>query len=1127
MGNRISISQPAVIHTELRPLDESFWIGANGQLEQWYNENDNVFAPDRTVTPLTLSPHLSVKDGDTGNGYSTESSPSTLTFQYVTWKVKEWDGTEYVETTITSTTNTDPYYKSGNNLVVQKNNYDPAHAITITCEVRYNDPRDVGAMNDTQGSTMLVTSVDATAVYPVIDIANPSARSFNPLKDDAIYEFTAVADFPTTARGASGAQCPCDALGTEEVVKGVNSVAPTMTIQYGEGIDSVTQENQTFVRRQTSGGAVSSIHGDVSFIKTIQGNAVAWNQLDDPSKESTTLGELTVTWVNDHYHISGTSTIDYQYWSFANIQGGLLLNKTVAGHKYYMGGIRNNSNPNIIIRPLVTQNADFNNPDVYTDNGSYIFVASDSIYSEYLYNLVESGETIDLDYYPICIDLTLMFGVGNEPSTVEAFESWLANNIGQSNYYPYNAGELLNSGRYSVMWNQHIQNGDFSDGLDYWIPWSTEQTTTVSDGVCYMELLPNVTQGAQQQNINYVAGHKYYIHSLIKGDAPTSNEPLFFYSDYVTERVYYTPSTSWQKISEIRDFENGILVITFFRTNLQLKDVYMIDLTLLFGAGNEPSTVDEFERWLVNNMGASDYYAYNSGEKISKYAFDIKTVGFNQWNEETRLGYWNAETGEHYDGATDEMSTKDLIPVFGDTKYFIRMPIEGSNVVVFYDANRNYISYTVYSFSSEITTPSNARFMGINFGSYGTTYNHDICINMSNSSKNGTYEPYKTFTRNLDVTKLYGKNSQGNYVQMFPNGMRSAGSVHDVVDLENATADVKVGTRFFNGTENWSLNETYTANHEFNLEIGDWAVLYLRDANAACNLYALGKNYDGSVLDNGGDRMWTVLYGLLFFNDSRFTTVQGWKDHLAALYAANTPLGYYFDLSQPIHYTDVVYRSGGADTPVSKLFGSFEWYGVNSSGQEVPIDTLPIYTNAPQPTNGGQHTESIRINALYGKEIPVILRVKRHPWDASVLPPKVTKSVAWKIPPIDVVVVSDKGSAVRFTHIPVGQTAEDFTFSTIVNQQGDVISDAKKADNMVFKWYYVKYATNGQAIIPTGETSPEVYVGSGQTQTISAATLKNTKPVGGESTSTSVFCEAYLLGAYHLVNGQWVRTIDE
>lgn len=40
-------------------------------------------------------------------------------------------------------------------------------------------------------------------------------------------------------------------------------------------------------------------------------------------------------------------------------------------------------------------------------------------------------------------DLTLIFGAGNEPTTVADFESWLAQNIGTLPYYDYNAGELL------------------------------------------------------------------------------------------------------------------------------------------------------------------------------------------------------------------------------------------------------------------------------------------------------------------------------------------------------------------------------------------------------------------------------------------------------------------------------------------------------------------------------------------------------------------------------------------------------------------------------------------------------------------------------------------------------------
>ena len=43
----------------------------------------------------------------------------------------------------------------------------------------------------------------------------------------------------------------------------------------------------------------------------------------------------------------------------------------------------------------------------------------------------------------VVIDLTQMFGAGNEPTTVADFEAWLAQNIGTLPYYDYNAGELM------------------------------------------------------------------------------------------------------------------------------------------------------------------------------------------------------------------------------------------------------------------------------------------------------------------------------------------------------------------------------------------------------------------------------------------------------------------------------------------------------------------------------------------------------------------------------------------------------------------------------------------------------------------------------------------------------------
>ena len=60
--------------------------------------------------------------------------------------------------------------------------------------------------------------------------------------------------------------------------------------------------------------------------------------------------------------------------------------------------------------------------------------------------MVKSGTTVDnLVVYPQMYDLTLMFGSGNEPSTVEEFEAIFPND-----YYPYNAGEIVSAGTEEV-----------------------------------------------------------------------------------------------------------------------------------------------------------------------------------------------------------------------------------------------------------------------------------------------------------------------------------------------------------------------------------------------------------------------------------------------------------------------------------------------------------------------------------------------------------------------------------------------------------------------------------------------------------------------------------------------------
>lgn len=65
---------------------------------------------------------------------------------------------------------------------------------------------------------------------------------------------------------------------------------------------------------------------------------------------------------------------------------------------------------------------------------SLITVATSNNHSFGLF--ITEGTIVDLTCYPMCVDLTKMFGSGNEP-TVEEFEAMFPND-----YYPYNVGEL-------------------------------------------------------------------------------------------------------------------------------------------------------------------------------------------------------------------------------------------------------------------------------------------------------------------------------------------------------------------------------------------------------------------------------------------------------------------------------------------------------------------------------------------------------------------------------------------------------------------------------------------------------------------------------------------------------------
>lgn len=192
----------------------------------------------------------------------------------------------------------------------------------------------------------------------------------------------------------------------------------------------------------------------------------------------------------------------------------------------------------------------------------------------------------------------------------------------------------------------------------------------------------------------------------------------------------------------------------------------LIDLTATFGTeiadyvySLEQSTAGSGIAWLKSyGFLTKDYYAYNDGSLVSVKTSEHRTTGFNQWDEEVALGYFDAP-GTWYSGSW--VSSKYAIPVLPNTTYYLNT--SGERMwVTFWKENvpsgttntTDFISRSTDITNGTITTPSNCRYIHFNLaGAYGTTYKNDICINISKTTgtpKNGDYVAYESHSYPLD-----------------------------------------------------------------------------------------------------------------------------------------------------------------------------------------------------------------------------------------------------------------------------------------------------------------------------------------------------------------------------------------
>ena len=234
---------------------------------------------------------------------------------------------------------------------------------------------------------------------------------------------------------------------------------------------------------------------------------------------------------------------------------------------------------------------------------------------------------------------------------------------------------------------------------------------------------------------------------------------------------------------------SGFTVGTVF-TNVKIK-IQIFDLTAMFGSGNEPASVEEFEK-----MFPVDYYPYNTREVVSAGTESVVEQGANLWDEVWGIGSINSSSGND-EGGTASIYSKNYIPIIPNSTYIFAYAGSTSfeNVKTrFYDINKKYIGYndnneqTVYP-NRAFITPLNAFYVRFTLPpQYGNVYKNDIALITGSS---GTYAPYHSNVYQIPEA-----------IKALPGYGWSAGTARNYVDYENkkyvqCVGSVDLGTLTF------------------------------------------------------------------------------------------------------------------------------------------------------------------------------------------------------------------------------------------------------------------------------------------------------------------------------------------
>ena len=313
------------------------------------------------------------------------------------------------------------------NSSVKTNDYN-TNAETKTAEFDSNAAEKLKAYNDNHTEKMTAHDTNATDKLSTYNSnAEQKLESYNSNHTEKLTEYNTNAETKTAEFDSNAAAIQtevdrlrgeCDTLQAENR-KQENRISALLKLNKGQTYDILPEEGESATITAPSGAKYVSVD-------KVGGKSIVWNQQVDTSNAllTTKAGVTLSRNENGKLFLNGTAT-GGDAWCIAG------STNLVMGHKYLSKRVAESV-------PVRIDNATDGRPALnFTGNLEVQTLTAPA--GGNVYTPVKEGGYINAEIDPFIIDLTLMFGAGNEP-TAEQFERMFP-----AEFYLYNPGEIISS----------------------------------------------------------------------------------------------------------------------------------------------------------------------------------------------------------------------------------------------------------------------------------------------------------------------------------------------------------------------------------------------------------------------------------------------------------------------------------------------------------------------------------------------------------------------------------------------------------------------------------------------------------------------------------------------------------